>query len=48
MLQSIFAFHEPDTSGGVRVTFRLNNSTNWDTLHTNGFVQIRGEVVNGI
>ncbi len=46
-LSSIAAFHEPDTSGGVSLTFRLNTSTNWDTLRSNGFVQIRGEVVNG-
>jgi arabinogalactan endo-1,4-beta-galactosidase len=46
-LSSFAAFHEPDTSGGIGVTFRLNTSTNWDTLYSDGFVQIRGEVSNG-
>jgi len=46
-LSSFAAFHEPDTSGGISVTFRLNTSTNWDTLYSDGFVQIRGEVANG-
>jgi arabinogalactan endo-1,4-beta-galactosidase len=46
-LFSIAAFHEPDTASGVSVTFRLNTSTNWDTLRSSGFVQMRGEVVNG-
>ena len=41
------AFNEPDSSAPVTVTFKLNTSTNWDTLHTDGFVQIRGVVVNG-
>ncbi|NWF88897.1 MAG: glycosyl hydrolase 53 family protein [Ignavibacteriaceae bacterium] len=45
-LSSISAFKDEDTLG-INVTFRLNTSTNWDTLHTNSFVQIRGEVVSG-
>jgi len=45
-LSSLNAFHEIDTTG-INVTFRLNTSTNWDTLHPYGFAQIRGEVING-
>ena len=41
------AFNEPDTTGPINVTFRLNTSTNWDTLRSDGFVQIRGVVING-
>ncbi|MEJ2193755.1 MAG: glycosyl hydrolase 53 family protein [Ignavibacteriaceae bacterium] len=41
------AFNEPDSSAPVNVTFRLNTSTNWDTLRPDGFAQIRGMVING-
>jgi len=47
VLNSIAAFHNPDTSGSICVTLKLNTSTNWDTLKTNGIVQLRGEVANG-
>lgn len=47
VLNSIAAFQDPDTSGSINVTFRLNTSTNWDTLKQNGIVQLRGEVING-
>jgi arabinogalactan endo-1,4-beta-galactosidase len=47
VLNSITAFNEIDTTGSISVTFNLNSSTNWDTLKTSGFVQLRGEVTNG-
>ncbi len=49
VLNSIKAFKEIDSTklNPINVTFRLNTSTNWDTLTSSGFVQLRGEVVNG-
>lgn len=47
VLNSITAFNEIDTSGSISVTFKLNTSTNWDTLHASAFAQLRGEVING-
>jgi len=47
VLNSITAFNEIDTTGSISVTFRMNSSTNWDTLKASAFVQLRGEVTNG-
>ena len=49
VLNSIKAFKEIDSTklNPINVTFKLNTSTNWDTLTSSGFVQLRGEVVNG-
>lgn len=44
---NVFKESDTDTSNAVNVTFTLNTSTNFDTLLTSGFVQLRGEVVNG-
>ncbi len=46
-LSSLTAFKDNDTSGAVNVTFRLNTATHWDTLKSSGFVQLRGEIING-
>ncbi len=49
VLNSMKAFKEIDstTLNPIKVTFRLNTSSNWDTLSSLGFVQIRGDIVNG-
>lgn len=44
-LSSFIAFHEPDTSEGISVTFRLNTALHPDTISISSFVQLRGEVV---
>jgi len=44
-LESMNVFMEtPDSLNPVNVTVRLNTATNWDTLTTRHFVQMRGEV----
>jgi arabinogalactan endo-1,4-beta-galactosidase len=43
----VFKETEIDTSNAINVTFNLNTSTNFDTLTSGSFVQLRGEVVDG-
>lgn len=43
-LTSITAFMNFDTMKTVKVKVRVNTSTMWDTLKSNGVVQVRGEI----
>jgi arabinogalactan endo-1,4-beta-galactosidase len=44
-LESMNVFKEiPDSLKPITVKMILNTATNWDTLNTNNFVQVRGEV----
>ncbi len=43
-LTSITAFMNLDTMKTVNVKVRVNTSTMWDTLKSNGIVQVRGEI----
>lgn len=44
-LTSLTSFKNLDSLQTVNVKLRVNTATNWDTLKSGGFVQVRGEIV---